>query len=77
LKKDDRVVPLLVRTLEESNLDETGGHNERYMAARALSRIGPPAKAAVPELTKLLNHPDPAVSAMAADAIKAIEPGKK
>ena len=34
IKQDARVVPLLVRTLEESNLDGTQGENERYMAAR-------------------------------------------
>jgi HEAT repeat protein len=77
VKQDDRAVPLLVRTLEESNLDGTGSDNERYMAARALSRIGPAAKPALPELTKLLRHPDPALAATAADAIKKIDPPKK
>jgi hypothetical protein len=47
------------------------------MAARALSRIGPPAKPALPELTKLLRHPDPMLAATAADAIKKIETPKK
>jgi HEAT repeat protein len=77
MKQDDRAVPLLVRTLEESNLDGTGGENERYMAARALARIGPAAKPALAELTKLLRHPDPALAATAADAIKRIDTAAK
>jgi HEAT repeat protein len=73
LKKDERVVPLLVRALEESNLEGTGSENERYMAARALGRIGAPAKAAVAELQRLVHHPDRALAATAAAALTAIE----
>jgi HEAT repeat protein len=74
LRQDARVVPLLVRTLEESNLDGRSDENERYMAARLLGRIGAPAKPAVPELRKLLTHPDPALAEAAAEAHKAIDP---
>ncbi|MBA4064680.1 MAG: hypothetical protein C0501_13390 [Isosphaera sp.] len=72
--KDERVVPLLVRTLEDANLDGTWGDNERYMAVRALGRVGPAAKAAVPELVKLLAHPDAQLAATAAAALKAVDP---
>lgn len=75
MNKDERVVPLLVRTLEESNLHGSGRtENERYMAVRAIGRIGVPAKAAVPELLKLVNHHDVALATTAAAAIKAISP---
>ena len=74
MSQDTRSVPLLIRTLEESNLDGSQNENERYMAARALGRIGSAAKPALPELTKLLTHHDAALAATAAAAIKAIEP---
>jgi HEAT repeat protein len=77
MKQDARIVPVLVRVLEESNLDGTRGENERYMAARALGRIGPAAKPALPELKKLLRHTDPMLALTAAEAIKAIEAGGK
>ena len=73
-KQDARAVPLLIRTLEESNLDGSEGDNERYMAARALGRIGTSAKPAAPELVKLLNHHDGALAATAAESLKAIDP---
>jgi hypothetical protein len=47
--------------------------NERYMAARALGRIGSPAKAALPELRRLMSHPDAALADVAAEAVQAIE----
>lgn len=74
LSKDARVVPLLVRALEESNLEGTGSENERYMAARALGRVGADAKGAVPELVKLVKHRDHALAAAALTALKAIDP---
>ncbi|MFO0825946.1 MAG: HEAT repeat domain-containing protein [Gemmataceae bacterium] len=74
MSKDERVVPLLVRTLEESNLDGLSGENERYMAVRALGRIGTAGKPAVPELLKLLEHPDAALAATARTALKALDP---
>lgn len=72
--KDARTVPLLIRALEESNLEGTGSENERYMAARALGRVGADAKDAVPELTKLVNHRDHALATAARTALKAIDP---
>jgi HEAT repeat protein len=73
MKQDGRVVPFLVRTLEDSNLEGGSNENERYMAARALGRIGSPAKAALPELRKLLSHPDAGLADIAAEAVRAIE----
>lgn len=78
MKQDRRVIPLLMRSLEEGNLDGRSTENERYMAARALGRIGPAAKAVVPKLRKLLSHPDTGLAEIAAEAIRAIEAaGKK
>jgi len=74
MKKDERAMSLLVRTLEESNLDGSGSENERYMAVRALGRIGVAAKSAVPELVKLLTHHDTALATAAATALKLINP---
>ncbi len=74
--KDGRSIPLLVRTLEEANLSGTESENERYMAARALGRIGPDAKAAVPELLRLIDAHDPDLAAAARTALKAIDPDK-
>jgi len=76
MKRDARVVPFVVRTLEDSNLDGRSTENERYMAARLAGRIGPPAKPALPELRKLLNHSDAVLATTAAEAIRAIEAGK-
>lgn len=74
INKDARAVPLLTRALEESNLEGTGSENERYMAARALGRIGADAKDAVPELVKLVGHRDYALAAAARTALKAVDP---
>ena len=74
MNKNARAVPLLIRALEESNLEGTGGENERYMAARALGRIGADARGAVPELLKLINHRDYALATAARTAVKAIDP---
>jgi HEAT repeat protein len=72
--KDGPALPLLVRALEESNLGGLESENERYMAARALGRIGPDAKIAVPELLKLLNARDEALATTARTALKLIDP---
>jgi HEAT repeat protein len=77
MNKDERAVPLLVRALEESNLEGPGSENERYMAVRALGRMGAAAKPAVPELRKLLTHHDPMLSIAAAAALAAIDPTAK
>lgn len=74
MNKNAKAIPLLIRALEEGNLDGTGSDNERYMAARALGRIGADAKDAVPELLKLINHRDYALATVAGTAVKAIDP---
>ncbi len=74
MNKDERVVPVLIRSLEESNLDGGHGDNERYMAVRALGRIGTAAKPAVPEILKLITHHDLALAATAKMALKVIDP---
>ncbi|MDY3555085.1 HEAT repeat domain-containing protein [Gemmata sp. JC717] len=74
LNKDARVVPLLIRALEESNLEGTRSEDERRMAVRALGRIGADAKDAAPELVKLAGHRDAALAAAARAALKAIDP---
>jgi HEAT repeat protein len=74
ISRDPRAIPLLVATLEEANLEGTPFENERYMAARALGRMGNAAKVAVPELLKLINHRDIALATAARTAIKAIDP---
>jgi HEAT repeat protein len=74
MSKDVRSIPLLIRALEESNLTGTENENERYMAVRALGRIGADAKAAVPELLKLIGTRDPDLAATARAALKAIDP---
>jgi HEAT repeat protein len=74
INKDGRATAVLIRALEESNLTGTEGDNERYMAARALGRVGADAKDAVPELLKLIDHPDEALAATARAAAKTIDP---
>ena len=74
LSKDGRAIPLLIRALEESNLDGTAGENERYMAARALGRVGKDAKDAAPELLRLVTHRDDALATAARTALKVIDP---
>ena len=74
INKDGRAVPLLVRALEEANLSGAEGENERYMAARALGRIGNDAKIAVSELLKLIDHRDDALATAARTALKQIDP---
>jgi HEAT repeat protein len=74
MNKDARVVLLLVRALEESNLNGRDGDDERYMAARALGRIGPDARTAVPELLKLLDARDEALAGAALAALRRIDP---
>src|SRR5262249_39634972 len=74
MKKDERVVPFLVRTLEESNLGGLDGDNDRYMAVRALGRIGEAAKPAVPELVKLLHHHDYMLATTVTNSLKTIDP---
>jgi HEAT repeat protein len=74
ISRDGRAVGLLVRALEESNLSGLEGDDERYLAARALGRIGADARFAVPELLKLINHPDDSLATAARAALKLIDP---
>jgi len=48
--------------------------NQRYMAIRALGRIGPPARVAIPPLLDLLQAEDRMIRITAADALKRIDP---
>jgi HEAT repeats len=61
-------VPALVGALSDPEV------NVRVQAARALARIGPPAKAAVLALTKALDDPDAGVRQNAARALGQIGP---
>ena len=49
-------------------------HVVRRLAAYALYRIGPAAKAAVPALKELMNDPDASTGTTALNALQAIEP---
>ena len=74
LDKNARAVPLLLEVLREAPFaDPSDSGNMKYMAARALGRIGPPAKEAAPVLRELLQDEDPFVRMTAAAALKAIE----
>lgn len=72
--RDARVVPFLIRCLEEANLTGTESENERYMAVRALGRIGADAKAAVPEIAQLIHARDPILAVTARTALQLIDP---
>jgi HEAT repeat protein len=64
-------VPALVGALTDPEV------NVRIQAARALARLGPPAKDAVPALTKALDDPDIGVRQNAARALGQIGPDAK
>jgi HEAT repeat protein len=72
MEKHPQAIPTLVEVLGE---DRPDAGVERYMAARALGRIGPPAKAAVPGLLQALSDVNPDVRETAAEALEAIAPG--
>jgi HEAT repeat protein len=76
-KESPRAVPVLLEVLRQSwylrSLLEEDPNNIRYMAARALGRIGPPAKDTVPELLDLLDASEPYLAATAAAALKRID----
>jgi HEAT repeat protein len=77
-KESPRAVPVLLEVLRQSwyrrSLLEDDPANERYMVARALGRIGPAAREALPELLDLLDASDPYLRATAAEALKRIDP---
>jgi HEAT repeat protein len=74
MNRDGRAVPLLVGALEESNLIGSDGDNERYMAARALGRIGADAKPGVPELLKLIEARNETLATAARAALVLVDP---
>jgi HEAT repeat protein len=74
INKDGRALALLIRALEEANLNGLESENERYMAARALGRIGADAKPAVTEVLKLLDARDDDLVTAARSALKLIDP---
>lgn len=67
----DQVVPVYVQTALRDNEDVL----VRMSALQALNDLGSVAKDAVPDIRKLLDHPDSAISNNALWAIKAIEQG--
>jgi HEAT repeat protein len=48
----------------------------RMRAARALGRMGPDAKEAIPALLEAVNHPEPPVRQAAAEALREIGPAE-
>ena len=64
---EKRAIPLLTEGLS------SGRAEVRAEAAQALGEIGPNAAAALPELKKLVDDPDPIVRSAAEAAVKAIE----
>lgn len=81
LKQPERAVSVLLDVLSNTYFGEARlNGNERYMVPRALGRIGPLAKAAVPALLELLKDEDYDVRMAASKALLAIDPasaGKK
>ena len=60
------LAPLIVHILE------VGDYDEKWAAVGALEKIGKAAKAAIPALERMLEHPSGLVSNGAASALKAI-----
>src|SRR5262249_6945218 len=79
-KESPRAVEVLREVLRTASAskdpsgEDPSADNQRYMAARALGRIGPPARDAVPGLLDLLSAADPTPRATAAEALKRIDP---
>jgi HEAT repeat protein len=75
LRRDsDEVVTCLIEELRAPEFARPwNASNQRYMAARALGRIGPPAATAVPALRELLTVEDPDLRAEVAEALRRIE----
>jgi len=75
MKRDERVVPMLLRSVRDSNLtDDPDRNNEMFMAVRALGRIGSAAKEAVPALVRRLTHYDGFLAEAAGEALRKIDP---
>jgi HEAT repeat protein len=76
MKEDAHAVAVLAEVLREAGLSErSSAGNERYMATRALGRIGPAARAVVPALLDLRHDEDPDLRRAAAEALARIDPG--
>ena len=71
LDKIQTGMAFLIDELKEGNADE------RRHALETLARMGAEAKAAVPELVKLLKHKDETVRELALSAVLAIDPDNK
>jgi HEAT repeat protein len=73
LKSDPQAISALLAALADADRhDHPNPANARYMAARALGRIGPPARAAAPALRHLLDEEDDFLRATAEAALKAV-----
>jgi HEAT repeat protein len=74
-KQYQLAIATLLEVLREASVgDQPTGGNIRFMAARSLGRLGPPAKSAVPDLLELLHDEEEPVRATAAEALKRIDP---
>jgi HEAT repeat protein len=63
----DPAQPLLLEALKQSS-------SVRDVAARKVGEVGPAARAAVPSLLELRNHPEAHLREIAADAVRKIDP---
>ncbi len=78
-KNGEVVVPVLVQLLEQQWADADAGETRRMFlqtVSEALCRIGPPAKAATPALSRLAKDKNRHISESALNAIRTIEPSK-
>lgn len=76
MRQDRRAVSVLLDVLRDADFsDAPAANNERYIAARALGRIGPPAKAALSSLLHLLSNEDPLLCKTVVEAVKQIDAG--
>jgi HEAT repeat protein len=74
MRQDPRAMTALVEVFREAEIDDHPAmENARYMACRAVGRLGPPAKAAAPFLRELLTSDNPDLRATAAQALKTLE----
>ena len=75
MRQDRQAIVTLLGVLRDRGIgDSASANNERYMAARALGRIGRPAKAAIADLLELLDEEDAGLRTIAAEALHQIDP---